>query len=156
MWVVDITFHQVAPISELILPPLKVYNFYPLTGAIVSRTLMPAAAGAPGAPGATVAAVAAVAPAAAGLGSSTGKVPPAVEAAQGTIKKGGSKRSADAVDAVDEEGDSEDDVGDEEAEGDDELVNLAALEKTTAKKGRAKAANPKKKAKKATAAAKAS
>ena len=43
--VVEVTLHQVAPVSEIVLPPLKVYTFYPVSGAIISRTMMPTAPG---------------------------------------------------------------------------------------------------------------
>jgi hypothetical protein len=154
--VVEVALHQVAPVSEIVLPPLKVYTFYPVSGAIISRTMMPTAPGSgaaetQGAAGDAAPSGSAGAAGASGSGSSTGSVPPAVDAAKGKVKKGGKKRPADTLDEEDQDED-EDDIGDDgegelDAEEDGEFAMLAQLEQKTKKKGRPAAMTPKKKAK---------
>jgi hypothetical protein len=151
--VVEATLHQVAPVSEITLPPLKVYTFYPVSGSIISRTMMPNTPGsgaeAQRAAGDAAPSKAVGAAGASGSGSSTGSVPPVVDAAKGKVKKGGKKR--DAPGDEDEDGDDdEDDIGDDgedelEDNEDGEFAKLAQLEKKTKKKGRP--VTPKKKAK---------
>ena len=118
--VVEVTLLQVAPSSEIILPPLKVYTYIPVTGQIISRTMMPSvpgtvatgAAGAAETPGAPAAGAAGAA-GSSGSGSANNSVPPEVDAAKGKVKKGGSKRAADDLDAPEDDEDDEDDIGDD-------------------------------------------